>query len=127
MAKTMAWPPEIAANGGVHVLDNVVEITAQLVGLSCLPGRSANAWDEEEGAGYEGGGYDVAGAVDNAALAGHVRARFRALERSGIARLVSGPQIVTDGNGVRTVEIEYFDLRAQRQRTAQLEVDGGAE
>jgi len=125
MAKTMKWPPEFTGTGGMRLFDDIVDITAQLVGISCIPGRSANAWDEEEGAGYTGGGYEVAGTVDDAALTGSVRDRFRFLERAGVARLLSNPTIQTDGAGVRTISFEYFDLRAQRQRTAKFDVNGG--
>jgi hypothetical protein len=126
MALTMKWPPEITAAGGVRTLTDPVVITAQMVGMLCIPGRSANAWDKLEGAGYEGGAYDVAGDAEGVVLANTMRNRFRALERAGLARLLSNPKVSVDDSGERTVDIEYFDLRAQIQRSARFVLNGGS-
>jgi len=118
MAKvSITWPPALTPRGGVEAREGGT--LEQAIVLSLLPGKSANPFERQEGIGYEGVEYEIAGDVATR-LRAHVEERFAVLERQGRARLVAGPTLTEIGEGRVKVAIRWYDLETRVTRESEV-------
>lgn len=105
--KTLRWPLRLTARGGAATTSRTLE--AQ-IGISLLPGRSANPFEVRDGLVPPDHVWSGPGA--EAAAAAHVRDRFRQLERQRRARLEGDPVVRLDNDGLLGVEAMWEDLES---------------